>query len=96
MIPTKCPVSRAFTSYISLYINNISINNLMESTSYFPSSNYYLKNINNYLEIQAFGLTTDLTPYDKNETSTLVDPTPNARSISFSSHSRTLDSGLGI
>ena len=68
----------------------------MESTSYFPSSNYYLKNINNYLEIQALGLTTDLTPYYKNEASTLVDPTPNARSIRFSSHSRTLDSGLGI
>jgi hypothetical protein len=96
MIPTKCPVSRAFTSYISLYINNISINNSMESTSYFPSSKYYSKNINNDLEIQSLGLTTDLTPYGKNETSTLVDPTPNARSIHFSPHSRTLDSGLGI
>jgi hypothetical protein len=96
MIPTKCPVSRAFASYISLYINNISINNLMESTSYFPNSNYYLLNINKYLEIQTLGLTTDLTPYDKNETSTLVDSTLNARGIGFSSHSRTLDSGLGI
>ena len=96
MIPTECPVSRAFTSFISLYINNISINNLMESTSYFPSNNYYLKNINNYLEIQALGLTADLTPYDKNETSNLVDPTPNTKSTESGSDSRTLDSDWGI
>jgi hypothetical protein len=96
MIPTKCPVSRAFTSYISLFNNNISINNLMESTSYFPNSNYLLLNINNYLEIQACGLTNHLTPYYENKGSDIVDPTPNARSIYFSSHSRTLDSGMGI
>ena len=48
MIPTECPVSRAFTSYISLLINNISINNIKESTSYFPNNKYYLENINKY------------------------------------------------
>ena len=96
MIPTKCPVSRAFTSYISLYINNISINNLMESTSYFPNSNYLLFHVNNYLEIQACGLTNHLTPYYENKGSNIVDPTPNAGSIYFSSHTRTLDSGMGI
>lgn len=95
MIPTKCPVSRAFTSYISLFNNNISINNLMESTSYFPNSNYLLFNVNNYLEIQACGLTNYLTPYYENKGSDIVDPTPNAKHSHLASHSRTLDSVWG-
>lgn len=96
MIPTKCPVTRAFTFYISLLIIYISFNHLIESTPYFPSNNLNLMKVNNYLEIQAGGLTIHLTPYDENETSTFVDPTPNARSIVSASHSRTLDSGWGI
>ena len=61
MIPTSSPVSRAFTSYLSLYINNISIYKLKESTSYFPYINNYLLNINYYLEIPPQDLTVDLT-----------------------------------
>lgn len=96
MIPTNSPVSRAFTSYISLYINNISIYNLKESTSYFPYINYYLLNINNYLEIQARGLTDNLTPYCKNETSIIQHPNPKCRTTLIGSDSRTLDSVWGI
>ena len=96
MVLTECPVSRAFTSYISLLVNNISINNIKESTSYFPNNKYYLENINKYLEIQACGLTSDLTPYYENEASTIPDPTPNTKSAESRSDSRTLDSDWGI
>ena len=96
MVLTECPVSRAFTSYISLLVNNISINNIKESTSYFPNNKYYLENINKYLEIQACGLTFDLTPYYENEASTILDPTPNTKSTESESDSRTLDSDWGI
>ncbi len=96
MIPTKCPVSRAFTSYISLIINNISANNIKESTSYFPKNKYYFENNNNYLEIQALGLTSRLTPYCENRAPYFLDPTPNTKSAESGSDSRTLDSGLGI
>ena len=61
MIPSSSPVSRAFTSYLSLYINNISIYKLKESTSYFPYINNYLLNINYCLEIPPQNLTVDLT-----------------------------------
>jgi hypothetical protein len=96
MIPTECPVSRAFTSYISLLINNISINNIKESTSYFPNNKYYFENINNYLEIQALGLTSHLTPYYENGAPSILDPTPNTKSAESGSDSRTLDSEWGI
>jgi hypothetical protein len=96
MIPINSPVSRAITSYISLYINNISIYNLKESTSYFPYINYFLLNINNYLEIQARGLTDDLTPYRENETPINQHPIPKCRTTLIGSDSRTLDSVWGI
>ena len=96
MIPINSPVSRAFTSYISLYINNISTYKLMESTSYFPYINNYLLNINNYLEIQASGLTDDLTPYRENELPINRHPIPKCRTTFIGSDSRTLDSVWGI
>ena len=95
MIPTECPVSRAFTSCISLLINDISINNIKESTSYFPNNKYYLENINKYLEIQACGLTANITPYYENEAPYILDPTPNTKSAESRSDSRTLDSHWG-
>ena len=82
--------------YISLYINNISINNFKESTSYFPYINYYDLNINNYLEIQARGLTDDLTPYRENELPVNRHPIPKCRTTLIGSDSRTLDSVWGI
>jgi hypothetical protein len=62
MVPTECPVSRAFTSYVSL-INNIYIYNIliMESTPYFPKEYIYINNLNNYLEIQPKTLTVGIT-----------------------------------
>ena len=96
MIPINSPVSRAFTSYISLYINDISIYNLKESTSYFPHINNYLLNINNYLEIQARGLTDDLTPYRENKLRINQHPIPKCRTTLIGSDSRTLDSVWGI
>jgi hypothetical protein len=96
MIPINSPVSRAFTSYISLYINNIFIYNLMESTSYFPYIYYYLLNINNYLEIHARGLTDYLTPYRENEIPINQHPIPKYRTTLIGSDSPTLDSVWGI
>jgi hypothetical protein len=62
MVPAECPVSRAFTSYVSL-INNIYIYNklIMESTPYFPKNYIYINNLYKYLEIQPPKLTVDLT-----------------------------------
>jgi hypothetical protein len=96
MIPINSPVSRAFTSYISLLINNISNINIKESTSYFPKYKYYFINIINYLEIQAGGLTGDLTPYYENEVPSILDPNPKCGTTLNGSHSRTLDSVWGI
>ena len=96
MIPTECPVSRAFTSYISLLIDNISNINIKESTSYFPNNKYYFINIIIFSEIQAGGLTADLTPYYENEVPSILDPTPKCGTTLNSSHSRTLDSVWGI
>jgi len=96
MIPTECPVSRAFTSYISLLINNISNISIKKSTSYFPNNKYYFINIINYLEIQAGGLTADLTPYYENEVPSILDPNPKCGTTLNGSHSRTLDSVWGI
>ena len=96
MIPTNSPVSRAFTSYISLYINNISIYKLQESTSYFPYINDYLLNIDYYLEIQARGLTEYLTLYRENETPINQHPNPKCRTTLIRSDSPTLDSDWGI
>lgn len=95
MIPTKCPVSRAFVSYISLLITYISIINIKESTSYFPINNY-LSTINDkYLEIQARGLTSDLTPYDENEVQLFSDLGIGATCPRYESHSLTMDSEWG-
>lgn len=96
MIPINSPVSRAFTYYISLYINYVSIYNLKESTSYFPYINNYLLNFNNYLEIQARDLTDYLTPYRENELPINQHPIPRCRTTMFGSDSRTLDSVWGI
>lgn len=95
MIPTKCPVSRAFVSYISLLITYISIINIKESTSYFPINNY-LSTINDkYLEIQARGLTSDLTPYDENEVPLFSYLSLRACSHLHEAHSLTMDSNWG-
>lgn len=59
MVPTKCPVSRAFISYISLLLINIINIYTKESTSYFPSK--YLI-INKLTEIQPIFLTVGRTP----------------------------------
>jgi hypothetical protein len=68
MVPTECPVSRAFTSYVSL-INNIYIYNklIMESTPYFPKNYIYINNLYKYLEIQPNFLTVGITLNLENE-----------------------------
>jgi hypothetical protein len=97
MVPTECPVSRAFTSYVSLLNNIFNYNKLlMESTPYFPKNYIYINNLNNYLEIQPKFLTVDLTPYDENKTLSFWDSNPNSKSTSFVPHSRTMDSDWGI
>jgi hypothetical protein len=97
MVPTECPVSRAFTSYVSLINNIYNYNKLiMESTSYFPKEYIYINNLNNYLEIRPNFLTVDLTPYGENKTSYIWHPNPNSKSTSFVTHSRTMDSNWGI
>ncbi len=68
----------------------------MESTSYFPYINYYLLNINNYLEIHARGLTDYLTLYRENETLINQHPIPKCRTTLIGSDSPTLDSVWGI
>ena len=70
--------------------------NLKESTSYFPYINYYDLKLNNYLEIQARGLTDDLTPYRENELHINQHPKPKCRTTLIGSDSRTLDSVRGI
>lgn len=96
MIPNECPVTRAFTFYISLILITISIYYLMESTSYFPNSKYKLNIFNNYLEIQARGFTPDITPYYENEALPISYPSPNSKSTELGSDSLTLDSAWGI
>lgn len=96
MIPTECPVTRAFTFYISLILITISIHYLMESTSYFPNSKYKLNILDNYLEIRARGFTTDITPYYENEALSISYPHPNSKSTELGSDSLTLDSAWGI
>jgi hypothetical protein len=62
MVPTECPVSRAFTAYVSLLNNIFNYNKLlMESTPYFPKNYIYINNLNNYLEIQPKFLTVGIT-----------------------------------
>ena len=95
MIPINSPVSRAVTYYISLYINYSSIYNLKESTSYFPINNYLSTINDNYLEIQARGLTSDLTPYDENEVPLFSDLSIGATSPLDGAHSLTIDSEWG-
>lgn len=96
MVPTKCPVSRAFSSYISL-INNIYKYNklIMESTSYFPKEYIYINILINYLEIQPKYLTDGLTPYDENETPSMGHPKQVLGRTLKVSDSRTLDSHWG-
>jgi hypothetical protein len=97
MVPTECPVSRAFTAYVSLLNNIFNYNKLlMESTPYFPKNYIYINNLNNYLEIQPKFLTVDLTPYDENKTPSNWDFNPNSKSTSFVPHSRTMDIDWGI
>jgi hypothetical protein len=95
MVPIKCPVSRAFVSYISLLISYISIINIKESTSYFPINNYLLTINDNHLEIQACGLTSDLTLYNENEVQLFSYLSIGATSPLYGAHSRTMDSELG-
>lgn len=96
MIPTECPVNRAFTLYISLLVSYISINTLKESTSYFPINELLRINIDNYLEIQADGLTLDLTPNDENEVALFPDLSTKATSPTSLPLPPTLDSDWGI
>ena len=95
MVPTKCPVTRAFISYVSLLISYISIIYIKESTSYFPNNNYLVISNNNYLEIQARGLTVDLTPYGENEVPLFPDLRIRTTYPLFVSHSLTTDSKWG-
>ena len=96
MIPINSPVSRAFTSYISLCINNISLYKLLiESTSYFLNDIYVINN-SNYLEIQPPNLTVDLTPKYENKVPSFCDLHFGADSPLFVSNSLTMDSGWGI
>jgi hypothetical protein len=96
MVPTECPVSRAFTSYVSLINNIYNYNKLiMESTSYFPKNYIYINNLNNYLEIQPKFLTVDLTPYDENKTPSIGHPKQVLERTLKVSDSRTLDSEWG-
>jgi hypothetical protein len=96
MVPTKCPVSRAFPSYLSL-INNIYKYNklLMESTSYFPKEYVYVNNLINNLEIHPKNLAVGLTPYDENKTPTMGHPKQVLGRTLKVSDSRTLDSNWG-
>ena len=96
MVPTKSRVHTENSVFVSLYINNISIYKLQESTSYFPYINNYLLNIKYYLEIQARGLTDDLTPYRENELPINQHPIPKCRTTLIGSDSRTLDGVWGI
>ena len=99
MVLTNSPVTRAFIYYVSLfylYINNyllLLINLLLkESTLHFPNSNYYLIYYINYLEIQARGLTVDLTPYDENKMPLFPDLSIRASYPLFVPNSLTMDS----
>jgi hypothetical protein len=68
MVPTECPVSRAFTAYVSLLNNIFNYNKLlMESTPYFPKNYIYINNLINYLEIQPKFLTVGITLNLENE-----------------------------
>jgi len=96
MVPTKSPVTRAFVSYISLLISYISIINIKESTSYFPNNNYLVINNNNNLEIQARGLTSDLTLDDENKVPLFTEINGRANCPFFVPHSLTMDSGWAI
>jgi hypothetical protein len=97
MVPTECPVSRAFTFYVSLINNIYNYNKLiMESTSYFPKEYIYINYLNNYLEIQPKFLTVDLTPYDENKTPSIEHPKQVLGRTLQVSDSRTLDSYWGI
>ena len=96
MIPTNSPVTRAYTSYISLILIIISIDYFMESTSYFPNSKYILNVVNNYLEIQTAGRKPDITSNHENETARFHGCSPNIQTALFVSDSRTLPSGWGI
>ena len=92
MVPTKCPVSRAFPFYISLINNKYKCNKLiMESTLCFPKEYIYI----NYLEIQPKYLTDGLTPYDENETPSMGHPKQVLGRTLKVSDSRTLDSHWG-
>jgi hypothetical protein len=92
MVPTKCPVSRAFPSYISLISNTYNYNKLfMESTSYFPKGYIYI----NHLEIQPKYLTDGLTPYDENKTPSTGHRKQVLGKTLKVSDSRTLDSNWG-
>ena len=96
MIPINSPVSRAFTSYISLCINNISLYKLLiESTSYFLNDIKLINN-NNYQEIHPADLTVDLTPKYENKVPYFRDLPFGAKGTLFVSHSRTMDSNWGI
>ena len=68
MVPAECPVSRAFTAYVSLIGNTYNYNKLiMESTPYFPKEYFYINILNNYLEIQPKFLTVGITLKLENE-----------------------------
>ena len=99
MIPTECPVTRAFTSYISL-VNNIYLNNinylLKESTPYFPKEFKTINYFNYSLEIQPKNLTGRLTPYDENKTLPMGHPKQALGRTLKVSDSRTLYSVWGI
>jgi hypothetical protein len=97
MVPTECPVSRAFTAYVSLLNNIFNYNKLlMESTPYFPKNYIYINNLNNYLEIQPKFLTVDLTPDGENKTPSIEHPKQVLGRTLQVSDSRTLDSYWGL
>ena len=92
MVPTNSPVSRAYSSYISLDNKYNYLYLLMESTSYFPYECIYKNNLINYSEIQPKYLTGDFTPYDENELDKYCHLNKVFQVVLKQSDSRTLDS----
>jgi len=92
MVPTNSPVSRAYSSYISLDNKYNYLYLLTESTLYFPYEYIYINNLINYSEIQPKYLTGDFTPYGENEQGKYRHLNKVFQVVLKQSDSRTLDS----
>ena len=97
MVPEITPAYAGNSVFVSLYINNISLDKfLIESTSYFLKKYIYINNLINYSEIQPKDITVGLTPYNENETPSTGHPKHVLGRALKVSDSHTLDSKWGI